>query len=83
MSSEVLWIMYLFTPSLSEPSSSSNVGSALPEKKRGQETLVTWNCSSGHGEVVSHIPQLEGPTTKNIQLCTGVGGVLWEEKGKK
>ena len=26
------------------------------------------------------MPQLEGPTTKNIQLCTGG---LWEEKGKK
>ena len=26
------------------------------------------------------MPQLEGPTTKNIQLCTGG---LWGEKGKK
>ena len=25
------------------------------------------------------MPQLEGPTTKNIQLCTSE---LWEEKGK-
>ena len=25
------------------------------------------------------MPQLEGPTTKNIQLCTGE---LWGEKGK-
>ena len=25
------------------------------------------------------MPQLEGPTTKNIQLCTGG---LWGEKGK-
>ena len=33
-----------------------------------------------HAEAVSHMPQLEGPTTKNIQLCTGG---LWGEKGKK
>uniref|UniRef100_A0A9L0SF63 Uncharacterized protein n=1 Tax=Equus caballus TaxID=9796 RepID=A0A9L0SF63_HORSE len=39
----------------------------------------TWHCSSNHAEAASHMPQLEGPTTKNIQLCTGV---LWGEKGK-
>src|SRR3712207_7954054 len=31
----------------------------------------TWHCSSNHAEAASHIPQLEEPTTKNIQLCTG------------
>ena len=36
--------------------------------------------SSNHAEAASHMPQLEGPTTKNIQLCMGV---LWGEKGKK
>ena len=40
----------------------------------------TWHCSSNHAELASHMPQLEGPTTKNIQLCTGG---LWREKGKK
>ena len=40
----------------------------------------TWHCSSNHAEAASHMPQLEGPTTKNIQLCTGG---LWGEKGKK
>ena len=39
----------------------------------------TSHCSSHHAEAVSHIPQLEGPTMKNIQLCTGG---LWGEKGK-
>ena len=39
----------------------------------------TWHCSSNHAEAVSHMPQLEGPTTKNIQLCTRG---LWREKGK-
>ena len=38
-----------------------------------------WHCSSSHAEAASHMPQLEGPTTKNIQLCTGG---LWGEKGK-
>ena len=40
----------------------------------------TWRCSSSHAEVASQVPQLEGPTTKNIQLCTGG---LWGEKGEK
>ena len=35
---------------------------------------------SSHAEAASHMPQLEGPTTKNAQLCTGE---LWGEKGKK
>ena len=39
----------------------------------------TWHRSLGHPEVAFHMPQLEGPTTKNIQLC--IGG-LWGEKGK-
>src|SRR3712207_8317678 len=38
----------------------------------------TWHCSSDHAEAASHMPQLEEPTTKNIQLCTGG---LWGEKG--
>ena len=33
-----------------------------------------------HAEAASHMPQLEGPTTKNIQLCAGE---LWGEKKKK
>ena len=39
----------------------------------------TWHCSSGHAGTASHVPQLEGPTTKNMQLCTRG---LWGEKGK-
>ena len=39
----------------------------------------TWRCSSGHAGAASHVPLLEGPTAKNIQLCTGG---LWGEKGK-
>ena len=39
----------------------------------------TWHRSSGHTEEASHMPQLEGLTTKNAQLCTGG---LWGEKGK-
>ena len=40
----------------------------------------TWHCSSDHAEAASHMPQLEGPTTKSIQLRTGG---LWGEKEKK
>ena len=40
----------------------------------------TWHCSSDHVEVVSHMPQLVGPATKNIQLCT-VGA--WRGKKKR
>ena len=39
----------------------------------------TWHCSSGHAEVASHMPQLEGLTAKNTKLCTRG---LWGEKGK-
>ena len=39
----------------------------------------TWHCSSDHAEAASHMLQLEEPTTKNTQLCTGG---LWGEKGK-
>ena len=33
-----------------------------------------------HAEAASHMPQLERPTMKNIQLCNRG---LWREKGKK
>ncbi|XP_070457991.1 interleukin-15 receptor subunit alpha isoform X3 [Equus przewalskii] len=39
----------------------------------------SWHCSPNHAEAASYMPQLEGPTTKNIQLCAGG---LWEEKIK-
>ena len=39
----------------------------------------TWHCSSDHAEAASRMPQLEGPTAGNVQLCTGG---LWGEKGK-
>ena len=43
----------------------------------------TWHCSAGHVEVVSHVPQLEAPTTKSIQLYTGgdLGRKRKKEKG--
>ena len=48
---------------------------------RGFESWVqTWHCSSNHAEAASHMPQLEGLTTKNIQLYTRG---LWGEKGKE
>ena len=39
-----------------------------------------WHCSSGHAGVASCMPQLEGPTTKGMQLCTWG---FWGEKGKE
>ena len=56
------------------------VGSAIggPVFRRFESWARTWHCSSNHAEAASHMPQLEGPTTKNIQLCTGG---LWGEKG--
>ena len=39
----------------------------------------TWHHSSGHVEAVSHVLQLEGPTTK---ICNYVLGQLWGEEGK-
>ena len=33
----------------------------------------TWHCSSDHAEVASHMPQLEGPTTKYTTIPGGFG----------
>uniref|UniRef100_A0A5F5PI48 Arylsulfatase B n=1 Tax=Equus caballus TaxID=9796 RepID=A0A5F5PI48_HORSE len=50
-----------------------------PVLRRFESWARTWHCSSDHAEAASHMPQLEEPTTKNTQLCTGG---LWGEKGK-
>ena len=42
----------------------------------------TWHHSSGHAEAVSHMPQLEGPTTK-IYLYTTMYWGLWGEKAER
>ena len=34
----------------------------------------TQHCSSGHAEAVSHMPQLEGPTTKIYNYVLGSFG---------
>ena len=54
-------------------SSSASVAQGFASSNPGR------GCSSSHAEAASHMAQLEGPTTKNIQLCTGG---LWGEKGK-
>ena len=40
----------------------------------------TWHGWSGHAEAVSHMPQLEGPTTK---IYNYVLGGIWGEKAEK
>ena len=47
-----------------------------PGRRRG-------TLSSGHAEAASHMPQLEGLTTKNIQLCSGEGGDLGRKRKNK
>ena len=39
----------------------------------------TWHRSSSHAEAASHMPQLEGPISENMQLCAEG---LWGEKRK-
>ena len=51
-----------------------------PVFRQFKSWVRTWQCSSNHAEAASHVPQLEGPTMKNIQLRTEG---LWGEKGKK
>ena len=46
-------------------------------RPRGRVVKLARSAAGGPG---FRRPQLEGPTTKNIQLCTGG---LWGEKGKK
>ena len=42
----------------------------------------TWHCSLGHGEAVSHMQQLEGPTTKIYNYVLGGFGEKKQEKKK-
>ena len=51
-----------------------------PRFRRFGSRVRTWNSSSGHAETASHMPQLEGPTTK-IYNC--VLGEFGEKKQKK
>ena len=41
---------------------------------------VDWHHSSGHAQAASHMPQLEGPTTR---MYNYVLGGIWGEKAKK
>ena len=41
-----------------------------PVFRRFESWAQTWHCLSSHAEVASHMPQLEDPQLKNIQLCT-------------
>ena len=50
-----------------------------PRVSQFESWAWTWHRSSSHAEVASHMPQLEGPTTENTQLCTWG---LWEKKEK-
>ena len=43
----------------------------------------TWPCLSGHVDVASHIPQLEGPATKIYNYVQGELGEIEQEKKKK
>ena len=47
-----------------------------PGFRQFESWVRTWHRLSSHAEAASHMPQLEGPTTKNTQLCTGG---LWEK----
>ena len=40
-----------------------------------------WHCSSDHAEVASHVPLLEGPTTKLYNYV--LGGIWGENKAEK
>ena len=43
----------------------------------------TWHCSSGHAALASHVPQLEGPTTKIYNYVPGGFGEKKKENKKK
>ena len=43
----------------------------------------TWHHSSGHIEAASHVPQLEGPTTKIYNYVLGKFGGKKAERNKK
>ena len=45
--------------------------------------VQTWHHSSGHVEVASHMPQLEGPTTKVSNYVLGGFGEKKQEKKRR
>ena len=49
----------------------------------GSDPGRAWHCSLGHVEAASHIPQLEGPTTKTYNYALGRFGEKKSEKKKK
>ena len=53
------------------------LGLCAPLRQPGFCQFGSWAQTSSHVEAASHMPQLEGPTTKNTQLCT------WEFGEKK
>ena len=59
---------------------SSRAAAGSPGFHRFESWVQTRHRSLSHAEAASHMPQLEGLTTNNIQLCTWG---LWGEKGKK
>ena len=52
-----------------------------PGFRRFESWVPTWHRSSSRAESASHMPQLEGSTTENIQLCPG--GALGRKKKNK
>ena len=44
--------------------------------------MPTWHGSSGHVEVASHMPQLEGPATKIHNYVLGGCGEIKQKKKK-
>ena len=51
-----------------------------PGFRQFNSRVQTWHHSAGHAEAASHMPQLEGPTTKT---CNYVLGGFEEKKQKK
>ena len=44
------------------------------------KSVLAWHHSSGHVEAASHMPELEGPTTK---IYNYVLGGIWGEKAER
>ena len=42
-----------------------------PRVSRFESWVRMWHCLLGHAEVVSHVPQLEGPTAKIYNYVLG------------
>ena len=79
------YVKYLFFRGASPVAEWLSLGLHLggPRFRRFRSWAQTWHRSSGHAEAASHMPRLEGATTKIYNYVLGAFGEKKQEKKKE